>query len=62
MDTIEDHYIADDVWHRLVERLTHPGQDEDDGRTGRERIVWALTDAGVWPAKVRPENSYEAAS
>jgi hypothetical protein len=46
MTESEDHYLADDVFDALVDRLA--GQDDERA----DEVVWTLMDARIWPARI----------
>lgn len=48
-----DHYLTDENWNALVDRLAGPHDPQATGWTKRDEVVAALMDVNVWPAAVR---------
>jgi hypothetical protein len=46
MDAAEDHYLTDEAYDALVDRLA--GDDDDLA----DQVIWTLMDARIWPARI----------
>lgn len=47
-----DHYLIDEAWNALVDRLAGPHDPDAQGWTRRDETIQALGEAGVWPAAI----------
>ncbi|MGX9120373.1 hypothetical protein ACWTU6_27470 [Mesorhizobium sp. BHbsci] len=50
-----DHYLTDETWNALVDRLTGPHDPKAPGWTKRDETIQALGEAGIWPAAIRED-------
>jgi hypothetical protein len=47
-----DHYLDDQTWNDLVDRIAGQHDANEEGWTARDETILALGEAGIWPAAI----------
>ncbi|KRB31709.1 hypothetical protein [Mesorhizobium sp. Root172] len=50
-----DHYLENEAWNALVDRIAGPHDPGEQGWTVRDEMIWALGEAGIWPTAIKED-------